>query len=219
MVTQNSRRKAAVMDEMETSDSDVKREFTSGVSSEGDDDEEDDDTVYVVEKILDQRMGKNSEKEYLIKWEGYADSESTWEVEDNIIDRSILKKFWDAKNAEAEARKAKKAATSTAASASSTTVKAPVAAAKKPPANKRRRTVDVPEEERYGEAGPDSDNWEPLVREIETVDRMPNNDLIVFIVWKNGQTTEHPAEMAYTRCPQIMLKFYEERLRFRSRDI
>lgn len=35
--------------------------------------------IYVVESILDVRM-RRGEKEYLIKWEGYPDTENTWEV-------------------------------------------------------------------------------------------------------------------------------------------
>ncbi|KAJ2439050.1 hypothetical protein GGF42_008090, partial [Coemansia sp. RSA 2424] len=69
----------------------------------------------------------------------------------------------------------------------------------------------------YEAAGPDVDNWEPLIKEIETVDRKEKDKLIVFIAWKNGQITSHPIELAYQKCPQAMLKFYEEHLRFRSK--
>ncbi|PIA14160.1 Swi6 protein, partial [Coemansia reversa NRRL 1564] len=58
-------------------------------------------------------------------------------------------------------------------------------------------------------------DWEPLVKEIETIDRVEDGTLIVFVQWKDGKTTEHPAKVVYKKCPQAMLKFYEERLRFR----
>ena len=38
---------------------------------------------YEVEKILDTRINKG-QREYLIKWEGYNDSENTWEPTKNL---------------------------------------------------------------------------------------------------------------------------------------
>ena len=37
-----------------------------------------DDNYYEVEKIIDRRI-KKGKKEYLIKWKGYSENESTWE--------------------------------------------------------------------------------------------------------------------------------------------
>lgn len=39
---------------------------------------------YEVEKIVDVRENKNGDKEYLIKWIGYSDSDNTWEPSKNI---------------------------------------------------------------------------------------------------------------------------------------
>ena len=38
---------------------------------------------YIVEKILNKRI-KYNKPEYLIKWEGYSDKESTWEPMNNL---------------------------------------------------------------------------------------------------------------------------------------
>ena len=38
---------------------------------------------YEVEKIIGKKMNGNS-KEYLIKWKGYSENESTWEPESNL---------------------------------------------------------------------------------------------------------------------------------------
>ncbi|KAJ1721382.1 hypothetical protein LPJ61_006050 [Coemansia biformis] len=64
---------------------------------------------------------------------------------------------------------------------------------------------------------PEDEDWEPLVDEINTIDRAQDGSLVVYICWKNGKSTEHPAEVAYKRCPQKMLQFYEGRLRFRPK--
>lgn len=44
--------------------------------------------VYIVEAILNHRMGKGGRKEYLVKWKGYGTNHNTWEPEDNIQDPS-----------------------------------------------------------------------------------------------------------------------------------
>lgn len=69
------------------------------------------DNVYVIEKILKKRLrdGKVSEKngarkqpkvtdfcfqtEYLLKWKDYDDSDNTWEPEENLIDIKMVKAF------------------------------------------------------------------------------------------------------------------------------
>ena len=42
-----------------------------------------DEEEYVVEKILDKRIYKN-QTQYLIKWDGYPENQSTWEPKDNL---------------------------------------------------------------------------------------------------------------------------------------
>ena len=56
----------------------------------------DDDLDYQVDKILDDReiAGRT---QYLIKWKGYTDEESTWEDEDNINEESLIRKYMLAK--------------------------------------------------------------------------------------------------------------------------
>ncbi|KAK6089564.1 hypothetical protein P3W45_001446 [Vairimorpha bombi] len=51
-----------------------------------------DETVYDVEKILKKRIRKGK-PEYLIKWVGYPDSESTWEFEENIFAKDLIEEY------------------------------------------------------------------------------------------------------------------------------
>lgn len=48
--------------------------------------------VYDVERILDDRMYKGR-KQYLIKWMGYPDSESTWEFKSNLFCEELLQEY------------------------------------------------------------------------------------------------------------------------------
>ena len=57
----------------------------------------DNETVFNAEKILKRRKqsGKN---EYLVKWLGYPKNQSTWEPEENIIDRRLIENFEQSKS-------------------------------------------------------------------------------------------------------------------------
>lgn len=50
------------------------------------------ESEYVVESILNVRI-RNGIKEYLLKWEGYEESESTWEPEWNLKCHDLVRKF------------------------------------------------------------------------------------------------------------------------------
>jgi Chromo (CHRromatin Organisation MOdifier) domain len=54
------------------------------------------DNEFVVEDILEKRINPQGIKEYLVKWEGYRVSESTWEPEENLENsKEIIKDFED----------------------------------------------------------------------------------------------------------------------------
>jgi len=52
-----------------------------------------------VEKILEERT-KHRRKEYLVKWEGYSDSENTWEPYKNVKMSSVFQNYLDKEDAE-----------------------------------------------------------------------------------------------------------------------
>lgn len=47
---------------------------------------------YSIEKILKKRL-RNGHIEYFLKWKGYNDSSNTWEPEENIYCRKLIKDF------------------------------------------------------------------------------------------------------------------------------
>lgn len=51
-----------------------------------------DGSHYTVEKILDKRV-RNGKTEYLLKWENYPASESTWEPEENFDSVEMIRQF------------------------------------------------------------------------------------------------------------------------------
>ncbi|KAJ1932520.1 hypothetical protein EC988_009432, partial [Linderina pennispora] len=177
---------------------------------------------------------------FMIKWEGYDDpADNTWETEDNIIDKDILKKYWDDYNAKAAKKAAPAKKRGRPASNGASSLKAKEAAtkrrrtsarqeatAKQNPRQKPRQETEPEAAEAesneasdqeivYGEEGPEVDDWVPLLDEIITLDAT-DDGLIAQIQWKNGQKCEYPIELIYAKLPMQMLKFYEQRLRFRS---
>ncbi|KAJ2371344.1 hypothetical protein IW150_004635 [Coemansia sp. RSA 2607] len=190
---------------MEASDVEVE---TGNDASDAEDDE-----VYVVESIKAHVEGEDGEKRYQIKWAGYPDSECTWEKEENIIDKELLKKYWEGVRAKKQARSKQSSANGK--------------ANQPPPASKRRRTTDMVTSDNEDEAEAEDrkayskytkhESWENLVKEIMTIDKADDGSLVVFIKWNDDTTSEHPVESAYAKCPQLMLKFYEGRLRFREK--
>jgi hypothetical protein len=39
--------------------------------------------------VVDLRVGKNGQKEYLIKWKGFEDAFNSWEPEENLCDTAL----------------------------------------------------------------------------------------------------------------------------------
>ena len=52
----------------------------------------DNQTVFRAEKILKSRKRKGK-RQYLVKWFGYPNNQSTWEPEENILDKRLIKNF------------------------------------------------------------------------------------------------------------------------------
>ena len=48
---------------------------------------------YSVEKVIDKRIAKNGKIEYLLKWKGYRDEESTWEPKENLNCQKLMEDF------------------------------------------------------------------------------------------------------------------------------
>lgn len=62
--------------------------------SDEDEDDESEEEEFTVERIYAQRQMEGIRK-YLIKWENYAEAESTWEPEENLSCPDLLKVFTD----------------------------------------------------------------------------------------------------------------------------
>ena len=51
------------------------------------------DDIYVVERILNKRVLDNGEIEYFLKWFGYDEDDATWEPEENVFCKDLIKLY------------------------------------------------------------------------------------------------------------------------------
>jgi len=143
---------------------------------------------YIVEKVVDKKVGLNGKVEYLLKWKGYGDEDDTWEPKENLDCHDLIatyeKKRKEKTDKKKEADKRKSGAGGETASKK-----------KKGDDDKPRgfdRTLD-PE------------------RIIGATDI--TGELMFLIKWKGSNEADLvPAREANVKCPQTVIKFYEDRM-------
>ncbi|KAK2166929.1 hypothetical protein LSH36_33g02024 [Paralvinella palmiformis] len=161
------------------------------------DDEDGEEEEYVVEKVLDMRI-RNGKKDYLLKWKGYPDSESTWEPEDNLDCPDLIQEYEEQLKQKEEKDKKKRKMKDDDESGSQS-----------------KRKKKVAEEEENKPRGFDR-GLQPE-RIIGATDS--SGELMFLMKWKDSDEADLvPARQANVRCPQIVIAFYEERLTWHSHD-
>ncbi|RWS06120.1 chromobox protein 1-like protein [Dinothrombium tinctorium] len=147
---------------------------------------------YVVEKILDKRV-RGGKTEYYLKWKGYSDEDNTWEPMENLDCPELIAEF------EEERKKRKQ---------------------EKPKDTKRKQTVNGESEKKKRKADDDSkprgfDRGLEAEKIIGATDA--SGELMFLIKWKDSEEADLvPAKIANIKCPQVVIRFYEERLTWRT---
>lgn len=97
--------------------------------------------------------------------------------------------------------------------ATSVTIKTEISSGKETP-SKRKRISE------QGDWNPPAEwDWEDKVDTIEAVEERQiagKRELVVHLVWKAGNRTEHLSRDVHRRCPEKLLNFYESHLIFRE---
>ncbi|XP_042904383.1 chromobox protein homolog 3 [Parasteatoda tepidariorum] len=155
---------------------------------------------YTVEKILDKRI-TNGKVEYFLKWTGFPDSENTWEPVENLDCPELIRKFEeDYKKRGGKAVEDKSGVD------------------KKRKANGEPDVVPKKKIELKGEETPKKeDRLRGFDRGCEP-DRIigatdSGGELMFLIKWKGCDEADLvSSKVANVKCPQVVIKFYEERL-------
>ncbi|CAG8489952.1 15083_t:CDS:2 [Cetraspora pellucida] len=65
----------------------------------------------------------------------------------------------------------------------------------------------------------EEERWEDIVQRVETVERdKDSKELLVYIKWVNGSRSCHKASVANKKCPQAVIEFYENHLKFHEEN-
>lgn len=158
--------------------------------------EEEEEEEYSVEKVLDKRI-RGGVVEYYLKWKGYGDEDNTWEPETNLDCPELIEGFEIARKKEdekkEEAKKKKRQS-------------APV---EEPAKKKPKKAVEEDNRPRGFDRGLDA---EKIIGATDS-----SGELMFLMKWRGTDEADLvPARQANTRCPQVVIKFYEERLTWHS---
>jgi len=178
-------------------------------------DDDDGDGEYIVEKILEKRI-KNGKVEFFLKWKGYPDTENSWEPELNLDCPDLIAEY-EIQREKAESRKRqsvtpeatmnKPTPKKTTASGGSTPTPTPPTA---PPTTGANENEPMKKKKKDDKPRGFDRNLDPE-KILGATDS--SGELTFLMKWKGTDEADLvPARIANVRCPQVVIKFYEERL-------
>jgi len=146
-----------------------------------------DEEEYVVERVVDKRVGRNGKVEYLLKWKGYGDEDNTWEPKENLDCEDMIETFEKARRDKADKKKG---------------------------ADKRRSYADIgSSKKKKGDDEKPRGFGRGLDPERIIGATDSSGELMFLIKWKGSDEADLvPAREANVKCAQTVIKFYEERL-------
>ncbi|XP_059087420.1 chromobox protein homolog 1-like [Tigriopus californicus] len=148
---------------------------------------EEEEEEYQVEKVVDKRVAKNGKIEYLLKWKGYGEEDNTWEPRENLDCEDLIENFEKVRREKAGKRKDEKRKSTSG------------------PASEAKKKKGDDDRPRGFDRGLDPE------RIIGATDS--SGELMFLIKWKGSDEADLvPARDANVKCPQTVIKFYEERL-------
>ncbi|GLV42373.1 Heterochromatin Protein 1b [Carabus blaptoides fortunei] len=193
---------------------------------------------YSVEKILDKRI-KDGKVEYFLKWKGYSHEDNTWEPEDNLDCPDLISAFEEARKKKEERKGGPSSRKRKASVSSEDTDKTekPAKEEKKKENEKSKKTKKddkdkkdkdkdketelKKDKEQDGKKNSDKNKDEKKVEGFERnldperiIGASDTSGQLMFLMkWKGTDDADLvPAAEANKKCPQIVIKFYEERL-------
>ncbi|KAL5279961.1 HP1A.2 family protein [Megaselia abdita] len=181
---------------------------------------------YTVEAVVDKRT-KRGKVEYLLKWKGFSHDDNTWEPVDNCTCDNLIKDY------EAKLKKDKEAAEEEEKKNNSKNKRKSNAKEDDDSKSKRRKQSDIENRNPKKDAAsdseddskpdfqvPDKNGFDRGLEAEKILGASENKGQLAFLVQFKGQDS---AELVYSKtanvkCPQLVIKFYEDRLSWYSED-
>lgn len=188
----------------------------------------DEEAEYVVEKICARRVRKGK-IEYFLKWKGYPESENTWEPEENLDCQDLIQAFEEERTKE-EAASTSSSKTTEKSKKEPSSGRSSVAGGKrknedsKSTGSKKKRT-DSAKEETDNESVSDASTrhseltgFDKGLEAEKILGASDSNGGLYFLIQFKGvdQAEMVAASVANVKIPQMVIKFYEERLSWYS---
>ncbi|CAK1549592.1 unnamed protein product [Leptosia nina] len=175
---------------------DKRAETTEGSSEE----------EYVVEKVLNKRTVKGK-TQYLLKWKGYKEEESTWEPVDNLDCEELIRVFEESRKEKEKPKKTEERSKKRPRESSEeTSRKSRGTSVSSVEENKDAKKEKKVEKEKYG--------FDKGIKAEKIIGASDATGELMFLVkWVDSDEAELvPAKIANVKCPQQVIAFYEERL-------
>jgi hypothetical protein len=153
-----------------------------------------DNGEYFVESILEKRI-KCGKVEYFLKWKGFSDADNTWEPVENLDCPELIEAF-EAQLIENSSPKRKSDLEQN--------------------LNKKKKisTIDIHEKEMQPRGFEKNLIAEKILGATDS-----KGELMFLMKWKNSDEADLvPSRIANIKCPQVVIKFYEERLMWHNSD-
>jgi len=188
---------------------DDKNEKSSGkeVTNESDSDSDLNEAEYIVEKIMKMRTTKKGKVQYLLKWKGFSENENTWEPAENLECPDLIAAFMAEQKEKQQTSTSKSSETPNGKRSHSTTSNNTDEDSRNTSQTKRPRI----EFDQTGYARgliPDV-----LMGATDIYD----GELMFLVKWQGVTKPELvPSRIVNKQSPQLVIKFYEDRLTWNS---
>ena len=185
---------------------------------------------YAVEKICGRRVRKGK-VEYYLKWKGYSEDENTWEPEENLDCQDLIQQY-EADRAKEEQSKAEKPAKKDTGNASGRSSSA--SNKRKPTGEDKNTSVSSKKKSRRDSHKSETDNdsvsestsskttektgFDKGLDAEKILGASDSGGVLTFLIQFKGidQAEMVPASVANMKIPQMVIKFYEDRLSWYS---
>jgi len=177
--------------------------------TEKDPNAEEEEEEYVVEKILDKRT-RGGRVEYYLKWKGYNEEDNTWEPVENLDCPDLIAEFEEQRKKKKQENKVKELEKEKEKDKDKD---------KDKDKNKKKSIPNEPDKKK--KKTEDESKPRGFDRGLEPEKIIGATDasgeLMFLIKWKDSEEADLvPAKLANVKCPQVVIKFYEERLTWHS---